>query len=134
MWYALLLTRGLIGDRPLPSVLSSPRRPNMSVTALRSADGALQFVIVEDDPPGSPPASVRLQVGAGYGSASVLDLSAPSPQATTGVRLGGAQVSGGGSWQGASSAAAAAVHGGTVTVSAAPSSAMLVTVARAAAG
>src|SRR2546430_5501175 len=34
LWYALLLDKALIGDRPLPTVISSPRPANVAVRAL----------------------------------------------------------------------------------------------------
>ena len=61
VWYALLLTKALIGSRPLRTLVSSPGSPNIAVRSLRAPDGTLRFVIVDDDPPGSPAAAVALQ-------------------------------------------------------------------------
>ena len=46
-WYALLLAKDLIGDRPLGSVASSPGRPNVRVTTLLAGRGRLHAVIVD---------------------------------------------------------------------------------------
>ena len=69
--------------------VSSPASPDIAVRSLLAPDGTLHFVIVDDDPAGSPAASLALSVGSRYGAASVLALTAPSPRATPDVRLGG---------------------------------------------
>jgi hypothetical protein len=86
-WYALMLTRALIGDRPV-GVRAASRRPNLDVIAFIRPDGGLHVVIVDDNPAGAGPASVSLRVGARFGAAAVLRLSAPFPAASAGVRLG----------------------------------------------
>jgi hypothetical protein len=56
LWYALLLARGLIGARPMGSLLSTPAAtPDMQVSAFATPGGGLRFAIVDDEPPGSPP-------------------------------------------------------------------------------
>jgi hypothetical protein len=60
----------------------------------------------------------------------VLSLTAPSPQATSGVTLGGRGVAVDGSWSEPPNLPQAPVQGGVATVTVAPSSAALVTVAR----
>ncbi len=52
-WYALLLAKALIGDRPLPVRTSSPGHPNVEVTSFLARSGRLHFVVVDDDPPGA---------------------------------------------------------------------------------
>jgi hypothetical protein len=132
-WYALLLTRALLGDRPLrvgiPSVPAQVR-PNITVTALRSRHRGLHLVIVDNEaaPAGALPISV--QVGRAYRSATVLQLTGQSLAATGGVRLGGTRVSRDGSWRAPRRLAQIPVRSGLLDVSAAPSSAMLVTVTR----
>ncbi len=128
-WYALLLTRGLAGNRPVHTAILPRKRPNVTVTALRGPHGALRLVLVDDDPPGSRAVALSLHVGGGYSAASVLALTAPSPQAVSGVRLGGRAVAADGSWRQPSRLPQLAVRGGVVTVTIAPSSAALVTVA-----
>ena len=96
-WYALLLTRALVGDRALGTRVSWPGprtapRPDLSVTSLRAADGRLHVVVVDDDPPGSARALLHLHVAGRYSGARVLTLTAPSPAAVAGVQLGGSSV------------------------------------------
>ena len=97
-WYALLLARMLLGDRPLGAV-SRPRATNLSITAFASSHGRLHLVVVDDAGPGAPPVTLRLRVPKAYGSGTILRLSAPSPTATAGVTLGGRGVAPDGSWQ-----------------------------------
>jgi len=127
-WYALLLTKALIGDRALLTTVSLPAPTNLAVRAMQAANGTLHFVIVDEDPPGSAPAAVSLHVGRSFAAASVLSLTAPSPESTTGVTLGGRAVRGDGSWQAAPGTPTVPVESGVATVSIQPSSAALVTV------
>ncbi len=127
-WYALLLARALIGDRPLRTITSSPGRPNVEVTTLLAGDGTLQFVIVDDDPPGARSVAVRLRVGSGFHGASILSLTAPSPAALSGVQLGGRAVAPDGVWSEPSRLPHAPNTDGVITVDITPSSAALLTV------
>jgi hypothetical protein len=127
-WYALLLADLLIGDRPLPTVTSSMGRPNVEVTTLIAGDGRLHCVVVDDDPPGAPSLAVRLRVGPGFQGASILSLTAPSPAALSGVRLGGRAVPPDGSWSQPSRLPHAPDRDGVVMVDIRPSSAALLTV------
>ncbi len=127
-WYALLLARALIGERPLGSTASPPGQPNLDITSFRAGDGALHFVIVDDDLPGARERAVRLQVGSGFGDASVLSLTAPSPASLTDVRLGGRAVARDGSWSEPTRLPHAANRAGVISVDMAPSSAALLTV------
>jgi hypothetical protein len=136
VWYALLLTSTLVGDRPLPTTVApaqqQPQQPNIAVRTLRAPDGSLRFVIVEEDPPGSPPVAVNLHVGGGFDSATVLSLRAPSPEATSGVTLGGRAVAADGSFARPAGEGPLPASGGVITVTLAPSSAALVTASPAA--
>jgi hypothetical protein len=127
-WYALLLAKALIGDRPLASVVRSPGRANVRVTALLASRGRLRAVIVDDDPPGARRAAVHLHVGSGFGRASVLSLTAPGPAALSGERLGGRAVAANGAWSEPRKLPGAPDEAGVVTVHMAPSSAALVSV------
>jgi hypothetical protein len=129
VFYALLLTKGLIGDRPLRTSVSSQQPANVAVRALLAPDGGLHFVIVDEDPPGSPRVALSLQVGRRFRSGTVLELAAPSPQASSGVTLGGRAVPRDGSWQAVKPLARAAVRGGVVGLTVTPSTALLLTVA-----
>jgi hypothetical protein len=126
-WYALRLLTALVGTRPVPAEVSSPGTPNLLVRAFAARNGTLRLVVVDDDPPGSPPAQIRLRVAHGSRTATVLALTAPSPAATTNVRLGGGIVASDGSWHGGTRARVAPQHG-VVKLTVAPSSAALLTV------
>jgi hypothetical protein len=127
-WYALLLSRMLLGARPLHTSVSSPASANLMARTFIAPDGSLRVVIVEDDPPGAPAPSVRLHLGAGFGAAGVLPLNAPSLAATTGVRLGGREVAADGSWRMPVNASRLAVRRGTLTLTLPSASAVLLTV------
>jgi hypothetical protein len=127
-WYALLFARSLLGAAPLQSRLSAARMPNLVAAPFLGPERDIRVALVDDEPPGSAPLSVRMRVGAGYSAARVLRLTGPSLTATSGVRLGGRGVAGDGTWRAPRSLPVVAVHGGRVTVSLPPSSAALVTV------
>lgn len=130
-WYALLLTGSLIGDHPLPSsYLSSSGSPNLVVQAFATPNGSLQVVLVDDEPPSAPALALQLNVGAGMGQAHLLQLTAPSQQATTGVLLGGHEVSRNGSIKAPAHPRAVSSHAGILSLEVKPSSAELVTIER----
>ena len=125
-WYALLLSRALVGDRPV-RVIASRLQADIDVIALQSDKRQLHVVIVDDDPPGTGVVAVRLHVGAGFKTAAVLPLTAPSLDATTGIRLGGRAVASDGTWS-VVSRSHHPVRNGAVRLRVSPTSAMLVTV------
>jgi hypothetical protein len=127
-WYALLLSRQLIGDRPLPTIIGSHGTHNLQATAFLAANGVLRFVIVDDDPPGEGGVSLRLKVGSVYRSANILSLTAPSPTSLSGITLGGQEVAPDGSWSEDSRLPRAPNRHGVITVAITPSSAALLTV------
>jgi hypothetical protein len=127
-WYALLMARALIGERPLRARVFSPDHANVVVSAFVAADGALHFVIIDDDPPGDHRAAVALHVGARFHGASILSLTAPSPQALSGVSLGGHQVAASGLWSPPARLPHVPNKKGVITVEVPPSSAALITV------
>jgi len=133
-WYALLLARGLVGERPLHVEVRPAGAANAVVSAFLAADGTLQLVAVDEDPPGSRPQALRLHLGARFHGASVLRLTAPSPAAVSGVLLGGRSVQADGQWTQPARLPHARNRGGYVTVELQPSSAALLTVAPLAAG
>jgi hypothetical protein len=124
-WYALLLSKALIGDRPLHTIVS-PSKANVDVVALLSGAGKLHVLIVDDDLPGAKHVLVKLHVGR-FGRATVLSLTAPSPSATEGVRLGGHVVRSDGGWR-PPGLKNRPNRSGVITLDVAPASAMLVTV------
>jgi hypothetical protein len=126
-WYALLLDGALIGDRPVRAAVSEQSAGNLDLTALQSPDGGLHLVVVDDDPLEDPPSVLSLHVGARFGAASLLSLTAPSPAAEWGVELGGRTVAGDGRWHQPPALPQSPNHGGIVKVQLPPSSAMLIT-------
>jgi hypothetical protein len=127
-WYALLMTRSLVGYRPLPTTIVDPVTPNLAAYGFAGPEHTRKLLLLDDEPPGSPRLALRVPLGAGLGAARVLRLTGPSLQATGGVRLGGRAVSADGSWTPPAHGEAAAVHGGVLTLHLSPSSGALVTV------
>ncbi len=127
-WYALLLLKGLVGERPLGSTSSPRGHPNLDITPFLASNGTLHFVVVDDDPPGAHAVPVQLQVGNNFGDASILTLSAPSPASLTGVRLGGGVVEADGVWNEPPRLPYAPNRHGSIAVQISPSSAELLTV------
>jgi hypothetical protein len=130
-WYALQLTHTLIGDRPLLSEIASPPVPdpplNLVVGAFSAPGHIMKLVLVDDEPPAAAPLSLQIAVGTGLRRGAVLRLTGPSPQATSGVMLGGHAVSADGSLRSPAHVERAVVDGGELTVPIASSSAALVT-------
>ena len=59
----------------------------------------LKLLISDYDAPGSLPLTIKMGVGAGFGRASVLRLTAASPSAPDGVRISGREAGADGSWR-----------------------------------
>jgi hypothetical protein len=126
VWYALLMMKGLVGDRPLPTaVVRSPKSQNVQAIGLMAADGRLDFVVTDDEPLGRRGALVRLRVGPSYVGASTLALEGGSLDALTGTELGGAEVGPDGSWQ-ATERGKLHARGGVLEVKVPAASALLV--------
>jgi hypothetical protein len=128
-WYALLLTRSLIGARPLPTTISAEGAPNIVAAGFSGPGHSLKVVLCNSEPEGTSPLAVRIQVGAGMGAARIQRLTDSSPSATSGVLLAGRAVANNGSWHAPRGTESALDHAGTVTVELLPGSAALVTVA-----
>jgi hypothetical protein len=133
-WYALLLARSLIGDRPLHTVIERSGGSDVDVRSLLAPGGGLRAVIVDDDPPGSAPDTVSLRLDRRFAAATLLALTAPSPQSTAGVRLGGHEVQANGTWREPAALPSVPDRNGVVRVTLTPSSAALVSAAPAPAG
>jgi hypothetical protein len=157
-WYALLLSRSLVGERPLPTTISAEGSPGENTPAESApvastpvegapAEGSpvksspdlvaasfagpkdtLKVVLVNDEPQGTSPLELRLNVGAGMHAAEILRLTAPSPSATGGVLLAGRAVAANGSWSAPAETPSVATHAGILALEMPPSSAALVTV------
>lgn len=127
-WYALLLTKSLIGTRPLPTTISAEGSPNLVAAAFSGPKHSLEFVLADNEPPGSSPLALSLEVGAGMGTAQIQRLTAPSQSATSGVQLAGRTVAANGSWRAPTQTESVAASSGTVAFELAPNSAALVSV------
>jgi hypothetical protein len=151
-WYAMLLTRSLVGYRPLPTTLTTegaPATPIAPAEAPAGSEGAspipesgpnlvvasfsgprhgVQVVLVDDEPPGARPLALHLHVGAGLGPGQILRLTGPAPSATDDILLGGHAVAADGSLRAPIRPERVATHAGVVAVKLTPSSAALVTV------
>jgi len=127
-WYALLLTRSLVGERPLPTTIVSAASPNLAAYGFAGPSRTRKLLLVDDEAPGSAPLALRVPLGSGLGVASVLRLTGPSLAATGGLRLGGRAVSAAGSWQPPARGESAPVHRGVLSMQLQPASAALVTV------
>jgi hypothetical protein len=124
-WYAMLLAKRLLGDRPL-AALSRPGGLDVTSYAFLSAYGRLHLVVVDDEPPGSRPLQVRVPVGRAFGSGVALRLTAPSLDATSGVQLGGSGVQPHGGWGPSGTLPAVEVRNGAAVFTVEPASAVLV--------
>lgn len=127
-WYALLLTKSLIGTRPLPTTISAEGSPNLVAAAFSGPKSSLEFVLVDNEPPGATPLALSLKVGAGMSAAQIQRLTAPSQSATSGVQLAGRTVAANGSWRALTQTESVSASSGTVALELAPNSAALVTV------
>jgi hypothetical protein len=127
-WYALLLLRAQLGERPIETIATAPGKPNVEVVTFLAGDGTLHYVVVDDEPPGARTVALALRVGKGFHGASVLSLTAPSPTSLSGVELGGTAVAPDGSWTQPIRLPHAANVDGVITVSMKPSSAALISV------
>ena len=130
-WYALLLTRSLVGDRPLPTTISAAGSPDLVAAAFSGPGHSLKVVLADDEPQGTSPLALRLDVGAGMSAASILRLTAPSQSATGGVRLAGHAVAPNGSWRAPIHTESVAARSGILALELAPGSAALLTMSRA---
>jgi hypothetical protein len=129
-WYALLLTRTLVGDRPLPTTISAEGSPNLVAASFSGPDRSLKVVLADNEAEGTSGLALRLDVGAGMGVAHVIRLSAPSQSTTEGVLLAGRAVTADGWWHAPIRTEAIATHSGILAFELAPGSAALLTVSR----
>jgi len=130
-WYALLLAHSLLGGRPLGARVTTAggagRAPALTASALTGPGGRLQIVLDDFDPPAAGPALVRLRVPRRYAGGTILRLTAPSLQASAGVRLGGTAVAADGSWRPASPMPRVSGGPGSLALSVPAASAALIT-------
>ena len=126
-WYALLMAKALIGERPLPTITIPMAKVNLRLAALLAGDGTLHVVIVDDDPPGARGVLVRLRADRRFNGASVLALTAPSPAALVGVHLAGHVVAPERPWSPPAVLPRVPNEHGVISVAINPSSAALLT-------
>ena len=133
-WYALLLTKSLIGERPLPTTISAVGSPNLVAAAFSGPRRSLKFALADDEPPGTAPLALRLEVGPGIpwgaqvDTAQVQRLTAPAASATGGVQLAGSGVASDGSWHEPAQTESVTASSGVVSLELAPDSAALISV------
>jgi hypothetical protein len=96
-WYALLLARHLLGDRPVRASVASGHS-DLTAAAFLNPTGSLHIALVNFAGATAKPLVVRLRLPRQLGRGPVLRLTAPTLHARTGVLLGGRGVSGAGSW------------------------------------
>jgi hypothetical protein len=125
-WYALLLARHLLGDRPVRSSATASNR-SLTAAAFLSSSGSLHIVLVNFAATTPQPLIVRLRVPRRFGAGSILRLTAPSPRARTGVSLGGRGVSADGTWSHGAPLPRVSGKPGSLQLSLPASSAALVT-------
>jgi hypothetical protein len=129
-WYALLLTRSLVGERPLPTTIAPEGSPNLVAASFMGPAHSVRIVLANEEPPGTSPLALRLNVGPGLGTAHIMRLTAPSPSATGEVLLAGRAVAPNGSWSPPTPTESVATSAGIVALQLAPASAALVTIAQ----
>ena len=129
-WYALLLTRSLVGYRPLPTTIAPEDSPDLVAASFAGPNHSLKVVLADDEPNSASPLALRTEVGPGMGTAEVLRLTAPSQSATGGVRLAGRTVAADGSWNPPLRTETLATHSGILALELTPGSAALVTITR----
>jgi hypothetical protein len=127
-WYALLLTRSLVGDRPLPTTISAEGSPDLIAAAFSGPADSIEVALSNNEPQGTSPLALRLDVGS-MGAASILRLTAPSQSSTDGVRLAARSVAADGSWHAPAREESVPTRSGIVALELAPASAALVTIA-----
>jgi hypothetical protein len=127
-WYALLLGKALVGDRPVQAIVS-PGGSNVDVVAMLGSGGGLHVLVVDDETAAAKHVVVALHVARHLGAATVLALTGPSPSARTGVRLGGQAVESGGGWRVPPRLRVPPNRSGVITFEVSPASATLLTVA-----
>ena len=89
VWYALLLARGLAGDRPAAVRVAGDGGAELAVSAFRTPQGGIKLLLADDAPVGSPALTLDLAVGRRVRSVSSLTLIGPAGPSGGEVKLGG---------------------------------------------
>jgi hypothetical protein len=96
-WYALLLSRSLLGEDPVRTDVAGAAG-TLTASAFASPDGSVHVVLVDFAPSAARPLLVHLRVPSSLRSGTILRLSAPGLDSRVGVTLGGSAVSAEGTW------------------------------------
>lgn len=123
-WYALLMARGLVGERPV-HVTIMPTLSNVDVLAFAAGSGALHLLLLNDEP--NQRVVLRLRLPHPYRPTTSLSLTAPSLASSTGVRLVRRALRANGQSDDASSRSPRATPSATPTIELPPSTATLLT-------
>ena len=94
IYYGLLLFKAVGGGRPLP--VTCETSANLAAHAVLAADGGQRVILVNKER--GRAVRVRIEGSAADRTATLLRLSAPSLESTTGILLGGAAVQADGAW------------------------------------
>jgi hypothetical protein len=124
-WYALLLAHYLRGAKPVQATVSGAR--NLTAWAFVSHRGAVRLVLVNFEPTTAAPLHVKVHIPGRFAGGTILRLTAPSPDATSRVRLGGREVTPSGDWSARLPLPGVHDGRGSLSLALAPSSAALVT-------
>src|SRR5262249_11033943 len=124
-WYALLLTAGLQGARPLRSTVQGAAE--LSASAFLGPGGLLRLLLVNFEATRAGALRVQLHLAGRYAGGTILRLTAPSPYTTSRVKLGGREVAPSGSWSARLPLAGVYRRAGALSLALPPSSAALVT-------
>ena len=127
-WYAMLLTSRLAGEWPLHASLHSTGdgEHQIHAQAFEGRSGAVHLLLEDEEKPGSRPFAVRIVIPRQYRKGAILRLTGDA-RSSSGVALGGAEVSRSGRWR--AHLPLPAVYGppSALSVEMTPSSAALVT-------
>ena len=96
-WYALLLSRSLLGEEPVRADVAGGER-TLTAAAFLAPSGSVHVLLVDFAPSGARPLLVRLHLTRSLLAGPILRLSAPGLRARAGVTLGGREVSPEGTW------------------------------------
>lgn len=125
-WYALLLSRSLLGDDPVRADVAGAA-DMLTASAFASPDGSVHVVLVDFASSAARPLLVHLRVPSSLRGGTILRLSAPGVVSKVGVTLGGSAVSAEGTWSPAATLPQVSGRPGALALSMPAGSAALVT-------
>jgi hypothetical protein len=125
-WYALLLARALLGDRPVRTTVAGGD-DTLTAAAFASPSGNVHIVLVDFRPTGARSRVLRLRLPRSFRAGPILRLSAPGLRSKTAVTLGGRAVAPDGAWSAGAALPRVSGRPGALELSIAAGSAALVT-------